>query len=86
MEKKRRVNKRNGIIIGLEETFDVLRAIRHSMLTEKQIAIEYMRKGMSPLGRLHYKQWKELNEVYRTVKDASHCTYGSWRKAGWFER
>lgn len=84
--KKRRVNKRNGVLISLEDVLDVLIAIRHSMWTEEHASIEYMRKGMPFLGMRHYKQLKKLNEAYRTVEDASRDTFGSWRMAGWFER
>lgn len=86
MKKKRRVNKRSGVLISLEDVLDVLSAIRHSMWTEEHTAIEYMRKGIPFLGMRHYKQLKELNEMYRKVEDVSRCTYDSWRRVGWYER
>ena len=73
-----------GVLLGFEDFIDVKMVIHHSIWMEKELAIEYMRKGFSPVAMLHYIWWKRLSDVYRIIRNADSHSFAKWSRIDWF--
>lgn len=83
-KKNRSERKRIGVLVSLEDCIDVQIVLSNSALTEKRLAIEYMRKGYPPIAMLHYQKSKDIGKAYRSINYAFCHSFSKWRRVDWF--